>query len=136
MRWVTRRNTAVDRIACPWLITGFIDSDAEFLYVDPRDVSRVAREKDAVPYDVEGVQRATLAALMDFGATCARSFACVRAIENRGLRKVRHRPAETRGAERRARCRWYSRIVSQVTIASKAVSPASPIEGAKVIRYS
>jgi hypothetical protein len=56
MRWVTRRNAAVDRIACPWLIKRFIDSQAEFLYVDPKDVSRVAREKDAVPYDVEGVQ--------------------------------------------------------------------------------
>ena len=56
MRWLTRRNAAVDRIACPWLIRRFIDSEAEFLYVDPKDVSRVAREKDAVPYDVEGVQ--------------------------------------------------------------------------------
>jgi len=53
---VTRRNAAVDRIACPWLIKRFIDSEAEFLYVDPKDVNRVAREKDAVPYDVEGVQ--------------------------------------------------------------------------------
>lgn len=56
MRWVTRKNAAVDRIACPWLINRFIDPDAEFLYVDPKDVSRVAREKDAVPYDVEGVE--------------------------------------------------------------------------------
>jgi hypothetical protein len=56
MRWVTRRNAGVDRIACPWLIRRFIDSEAEFLYVDPKDVSRVARENDAVPYDVEGVQ--------------------------------------------------------------------------------
>jgi hypothetical protein len=56
MRWVTRRNAGVDRIACPWLIKRFIDSEAEFLYVDPKDVSRVAREKGAVPYDVEGAQ--------------------------------------------------------------------------------
>jgi hypothetical protein len=56
MRFVTRRNAAVDRIACPWLIRRFIDKDAEFLYVDPQEVTRVAREKDATPYDVEGVE--------------------------------------------------------------------------------
>ena len=56
MRWVTRKNAAVDRIACPWLIRRFIDRDAEFLYVEPQEVSRTAREKNAVPYDVEGAE--------------------------------------------------------------------------------
>jgi hypothetical protein len=56
MRWVTRKNAAVDRIACPWLIRRFIDADAEFLYVEPHEVARVSREKDAVPYDVEGAE--------------------------------------------------------------------------------
>jgi hypothetical protein len=56
MRWVTRKNAAVDRIACPWLIRRFIDPDAEFLYVEPQEVARVSREKDAVPYDVEGAE--------------------------------------------------------------------------------
>src|SRR5437879_12847961 len=56
MRWVTRKNAAVDRIACPWLVRRFIDADAEFLYVDPRDVGRVAKEKDATPFDVEGAE--------------------------------------------------------------------------------
>jgi len=56
MRFVTRKNAAVDRVACPWLIRRFLDQEAEFLYVDPSDVGRVAREKDAVPYDVEGVE--------------------------------------------------------------------------------
>jgi hypothetical protein len=56
MRFVTRKNAAVDRIACPWLVRRFLDKEAEFLYVDPKDVARVAREKDAVPYDVEGVE--------------------------------------------------------------------------------
>lgn len=56
MRFVTRKNAAVDRIACPWLIRRFIDEDAEFLYVDPADVQRVAREQDAIPYDVEDVE--------------------------------------------------------------------------------
>jgi hypothetical protein len=36
MKWVTRENSNVDTIACPWLIRRFIDADAEFLFV-PRD---------------------------------------------------------------------------------------------------
>jgi hypothetical protein len=56
MKWVTRKNAAVDRIACPWLIRRFIDKDAEFLYVDEGDVFRVAREQGAEPYDVEGAE--------------------------------------------------------------------------------
>ena len=56
MRFVTRKNAAVDRIACPWLIRRFVDKDAEFLYVDPQEVARVAREKDAIPFDVEGAE--------------------------------------------------------------------------------
>jgi len=56
MRFVTRKNAAVDRIACPWLIRRFIDRDAEFLYVDAQEVARVAREQDAVQYDVEGAE--------------------------------------------------------------------------------
>lgn len=56
MRFVTRKNAAVDRIACPWLIRRFIDADAEFLYVDPSDVERIARERDAVPFDVDGAE--------------------------------------------------------------------------------
>jgi len=56
MKFVTRKNAAVDRIACPWLIRRFVDKDAEFLYVDAADVQRVAREQDAIPYDVEGAE--------------------------------------------------------------------------------
>jgi hypothetical protein len=56
MRWVTRKNAAVDRIACPWLIKRFVDPDAEFLYVDATEVDRVARETGAVPYDVAGAE--------------------------------------------------------------------------------
>ena len=56
MRFVTRKNAAVDRIACPWLIRRFVDKDAEFLYVDPAQVAQVASELDAVPFDVEGAE--------------------------------------------------------------------------------
>jgi hypothetical protein len=56
VRFVTRKNAVVDRIACPWLIRRFIDADAEFLYVEPDDVRRIASEMDAIPFDVEGVE--------------------------------------------------------------------------------
>ena len=56
MRFVTRKNAAVDRIACPWLIRRFVDKDAEFLYVDPAEVAQVASERDAVPFDVAGAE--------------------------------------------------------------------------------
>lgn len=54
-RWVTRERPKIDRIACPWLIARFVDRDAEFLYVPPKEVLRTAKEKEAVPYDVPDV---------------------------------------------------------------------------------
>jgi len=66
MRWVTRKNAAVDRIACPWLIIRFIDPEAEFLYVDAGDVERVAREERAEPFDVEGVKLGHVAGRCSF----------------------------------------------------------------------
>lgn len=56
MRWVTRQNASVDRIACPWLIKRFIDPDAEFLYVPASDVMAAAERDGAIPYDVAGVE--------------------------------------------------------------------------------
>ncbi len=55
MRWVTRRDAKVDRIACPWLIRRFIDPQAEFLFVAAEDVLPVAQRDGAVPFDVPGV---------------------------------------------------------------------------------
>ena len=56
MKWVTRKNASVDRIACPWLIKRFIDKEAEFLYVPAPEVSAVAERDGAIPYDVGGVE--------------------------------------------------------------------------------
>ena len=55
-RWVTRERPKIDRIACPWLVKRFIDPDAEFLYVPTPDVKSVAKEKQAVPYDIPDVE--------------------------------------------------------------------------------
>jgi rhodanese-related sulfurtransferase len=54
-RWVTRERPKIDRIACPWLIRRFIDPGAEFLYVPATQVRSVAKEKQAIPYDVPDV---------------------------------------------------------------------------------
>jgi rhodanese-related sulfurtransferase len=54
-RWVTRERPKIDRIACPWLIARFADKTAEFLYVPPKKVLDVAKERDAIPYDIPDV---------------------------------------------------------------------------------
>jgi hypothetical protein len=56
VKWVTRKNANVDRIACPWLIRRFVDPEAEFLYVPADEVAAVAEREGATPYDVEGVE--------------------------------------------------------------------------------
>jgi hypothetical protein len=56
MQWITRERPKIDRIACPWLVTRFIDPDAEFLFVPPGEVLRVASATGAIPYDIPGVE--------------------------------------------------------------------------------
>ena len=46
----------VDRVACPWLITRFIDNQAEFLFVPKSQVDRVAKESGAIAFDAPGVE--------------------------------------------------------------------------------
>jgi len=53
-RWVTRERPQIDRIACPWLVARFVDPAAEFLYVPTLEVTRIASEREAVPFDVAG----------------------------------------------------------------------------------
>jgi rhodanese-related sulfurtransferase len=54
-RWVTRERPKIDRIACPWLIARFVDPNAEFLYVPTKQVLEIAKEKDAIAYDIPNV---------------------------------------------------------------------------------
>ncbi|HYM51235.1 MAG TPA: chromate resistance protein ChrB domain-containing protein [Candidatus Limnocylindrales bacterium] len=56
MKWVTRKNANVDRVACPWLIKRFVDPEAEFLFVPADEVSAVAERERAIPYDVKGAE--------------------------------------------------------------------------------
>jgi len=56
MKWITRSHVHVDRVACPWLIKRFVDSDAEFLFVPKSRVKDVAQREDAIPFDIPGVE--------------------------------------------------------------------------------
>ena len=56
MRWITRSHVHVDRVACPWLIKRFVDSNAEFLFVPASQVQAVATEAGATPFDVTGAE--------------------------------------------------------------------------------
>ncbi len=56
MKWVTRENVHVDRVACPWLIKRFVDLQAEFLFVPLDKVAEAAEKDGAIPYDAKGVE--------------------------------------------------------------------------------
>ena len=56
MKWVTRERARVDRIACPWLITRFIDMSPTFLFVPVDKVIEVAQREGATPYDIPNVE--------------------------------------------------------------------------------
>ena len=56
MQWITRSHVHVDRVACPWLITRFIDNEAEFLFLPASQIEKVARETGAIPYDAPGAE--------------------------------------------------------------------------------
>jgi protein-tyrosine-phosphatase len=56
MKWITRERARVDRIACPWLITRFVDPAPEFLFVPADQVLVVAKRESAIPYDIPNVE--------------------------------------------------------------------------------
>lgn len=51
MKWITRKNVKVDRVACPWLIRRFVDKDAEFIFVEEEQLLSSAGTMKAIPYD-------------------------------------------------------------------------------------
>jgi hypothetical protein len=54
MKWITREKIKVDRVACPWLISKFIDSTAEFIFL-PHDTDWTSIV-DGTVYDVPGCE--------------------------------------------------------------------------------
>jgi hypothetical protein len=56
MKWVTRAHVHVDRVACPWLISRFVDSEAEFVFVATDIVDQFGQNEVATPFDLEGAE--------------------------------------------------------------------------------
>jgi hypothetical protein len=56
MKWVTRAHVHVDRVACPWLISRFVDSEAEFAFVATDIVDQFGQNEGATPFDLEGAE--------------------------------------------------------------------------------
>ena len=56
MKWVTRSHVHVDRVACPCLITRFIDNEAEFLFVPSSQIEQVVKDTGAIAFDAPGVE--------------------------------------------------------------------------------
>lgn len=50
MKWITRENIKVDRVACPWLIRNFIDPEADFVFL-PRNTDW-SRIDNGIVFDV------------------------------------------------------------------------------------
>ncbi|MCL4328234.1 MAG: chromate resistance protein [Candidatus Thermoplasmatota archaeon] len=56
MKWVTREKAKVDRIACPWVISRFVDKNAEFFFVPKEQVLNFARDNNATAFDTPGAE--------------------------------------------------------------------------------
>ena len=68
MKWITRERAKVDRVACPWLISRFIDPTPEFMYVPADRVLAEAEQRGATPYDVAGAELGHQGAFCSFDA--------------------------------------------------------------------
>ncbi|HXM34612.1 MAG TPA: chromate resistance protein ChrB domain-containing protein [Pyrinomonadaceae bacterium] len=51
MKWITRQRIQVNRTATCWLITRFIDREAEFLFVPPDEVASMQAKECATGFD-------------------------------------------------------------------------------------
>ena len=68
MKWITREQVKVDRVACPWLIRKFVDKDAEFYFVPADQVMSEAKRLGAIPFDVPDVELGHHGKVCSFGA--------------------------------------------------------------------
>jgi rhodanese-related sulfurtransferase len=55
-KWVTREHPKIDRIACPWLVSRFVNPEAEFIYVPSDRVAQTASAVGGTPYDIDGAE--------------------------------------------------------------------------------
>ena len=56
MKWITRKDIKVDRVACPWLIKRFVDPQAKFLFVEEKDLLEQSNLQDAIPFDAPKIE--------------------------------------------------------------------------------
>ena len=68
MKWITRERARVDRIACPWLISRFIDPKPDFLFVPAKEVLAASKRENAIPYDIPDVELGHRGPLCSFDA--------------------------------------------------------------------
>ena len=54
MKWVTRKQIRVNRMATAWLIRRFVDRQAEFIFVEPGQVAEMQTQQDAKGFDAPG----------------------------------------------------------------------------------
>lgn len=54
MKWVTRKQIRVNRVATAWLIRRFIDRQAEFIFVEPNEVAAMQARENARGFDAPG----------------------------------------------------------------------------------
>jgi len=69
--WITRERPKIDRIACPWLITRFIDAAPNFIFVPSEAVFGEAERLGAIPYDIPGAELSHRGELCSFDAFLA-----------------------------------------------------------------
>jgi len=55
-KWITRKDVKVDRVACPWLIKRFVDPQAEFLFVEEKDLLDESKRQGATPFDAPKIE--------------------------------------------------------------------------------
>ncbi len=60
MKWITRKDIKVDRVACPWLIRRFVDPKAEFLFVEENELLEKAKQEQAIPFDAPRIPEVKL----------------------------------------------------------------------------
>ncbi|MBA4369882.1 MAG: hypothetical protein C0403_19820 [Desulfobacterium sp.] len=51
MKWITRKNIGIDRMACSWLIKKHVDPSAEFVFIEK---GSDYKEMEGIPFDIPG----------------------------------------------------------------------------------
>lgn len=107
MKFVTRERVKVDRVACPWLVSRFVDAEAEFLFVSADQVLATAEREGAIAFDIAGVELGHDGDLCSFDA-----FIKKYAISALGMERMARivRGADTAAKDLEPECRGLEAI--------------------------